>query len=64
MHLRGPALSRETSAIIWGVGLAFYVFVFMLAVGVSLGVSVVASILSAVVIFFTVLLLGDDARRA
>lgn len=63
MHLRGPALSRETTSVIWAVGLGFYVFIFMLAVGVSLGVSVVASILSAAAIFFVVLLLGDDARR-
>jgi hypothetical protein len=49
---------------IWGVGLSFYVFVFMLAVGVSLGISVVVSILSAVAIFFIVLLLGEDARRS
>jgi len=63
MHLRAPALGRETSAIVWGVGLGFYVWVFALAVGVTMAVSVIAAILSAAVVFFAVLLFGDDARR-
>ncbi len=64
MHLRGPALSRETSSAIWGIGLGFFVFIFMLGVGVSMSVSVIVSILSALIVFGLVLVFGDDTRRA
>ena len=64
MHLRGPALSRETSGLIWGAGLGLYVFLFMLAVGIGMGLSALTAALTGLVVFFAVVMFGDDPRRA
>ena len=64
MHLRAPATSRETSALLWGVALGLYVFLFMLAVGISMGVSAITSALSAFAVFLAIVLFGDDPRRS
>jgi hypothetical protein len=64
MHLRAPAVGRETSGLLWGAGLGLYVFLFMLAIGIGMGVSAITSALSAFVVFLLVVLFGDDPRRA
>ena len=46
------------------MGLGLYVFLFMLAVGISMGVSAITSALSAFAVFLAIVLFGDDPRRS
>jgi hypothetical protein len=55
-----PAFSQGTVAFFWAVGLGLFVFVLMLGIAVGLGTSLVVSIVSGLVIFFAVLLFGQD----
>ena len=62
MHLpRSPAISPGTQALLWAVGLGVFVFLEMLAFDISMGTSIVTSILSAIVIFVAVRLFGEGA---
>jgi len=60
---RPPALSHGFVSLAWGVALGAYVWVGLLAVGVSQGTSVLFGIIAAVLIFFYVRLYGDDPLR-
>jgi predicted RND superfamily exporter protein len=60
---RPPAISQGTAALLWAVALGTFVLLLMLGIGVPLGTSLIVSIVSGVVIFFTILLLGQDRVR-
>jgi hypothetical protein len=60
---RPPAFSPGFTAFLWGFGLGLFVWVFLLAVGVSMGTSLVVGIVSAFLIFFYVRLYGADPLR-
>ena len=61
---RLPAFSQGTVALLWAIGLGLYVFLLMLAISVGTGVSLIVSIVCGIVIFFAVLLFGQDRPRA
>jgi hypothetical protein len=65
MHLpRPPSIDRGTSAGLWAIGFGLYIFLGALAVGVSLGVSFIVSIVATGLIFLFVRIYGQDDRRA
>lgn len=65
MHLpRPPAFSQGTAAFVWAIALGLYVFLLMLGISIGTGVSLVVSIVCGIVIFFGVLVFGQDRPRA
>ena len=60
---RPPAFSHGFVSLTWGVALGAYVWVGLLAIGVSKWTSVLFGIIAATVIFFYVRLYGDDPLR-
>ena len=63
MHLRQPAQSKGFSSFLWGFGLGLYVWIGLLAVGVTGASAFLFGLLSGVGIFFLVLRLGGDRYR-
>jgi hypothetical protein len=63
-HLpRPPSFSPGFAALLWGIGLGVYVWLFLWAVSVSEATSLVLGIVCGVVIFFVVRLYGNDPVR-
>jgi uncharacterized membrane protein YiaA len=62
-HLRPPAFSPGFTSFVWGIALGAFVWIGLLAVGVSNGTAFLSGIVSAVVIFFYVRLFGADPLR-
>ncbi|TMJ95740.1 MAG: hypothetical protein E6G67_06165 [Actinobacteria bacterium] len=60
---RPPAFSHGTVSFLWGLGLGAYIWLGLLAVGVSNGTAFLFGAISAGLIFFAVRLLGDDVSR-
>jgi len=60
---RLPAFSPGFTSFLWGIGLGAFVWIGLLAVGVSAGTAFVLGLTSAVVIFFFVRLNGEDQLR-
>lgn len=63
MHLRFPAFSPGFSAFFWGLVLGTYIFIGLLAIGISKPTSLVTGILGGFLIFFYVRLRGADQLR-
>ena len=64
MHpLRSPAFSPGFTALLWALGLGLYVWVGLLAVGVSGATSFLVAIVSGALIFFYIRLYGSDPLR-
>jgi hypothetical protein len=63
MHLRFPAFSPGFSAFVWGLVLGTYIFIGLLAIGISKPTSLVTGILGGFLIFFYVRLKGADQLR-
>jgi hypothetical protein len=59
-HLRPPAFGPGFIALVWGLGLGVYVFLGLLAIGVSSGSALLFAVLASVLIFFYVRLYGAD----
>ena len=65
MHLpRPPSIDRGTSAGLWAIGFALYLFFGALAVGVALGMAFIVSVVALGLIFLYIRLYGADERRA
>jgi hypothetical protein len=60
MHLRPPSFDHGTLSGMWAVGLGLYVFLGLLAIGVSLGTTVVVTVVAIALIFLYVRLYGED----
>jgi hypothetical protein len=60
MHLRPPAFSPGFTSFLWGVGLGIFVWLGLLAVGISSGTAFLFAVLAGVLIFFYVRLFGAD----
>jgi hypothetical protein len=58
-----PAFSQGTVALLWAIALGGYVLLLMLGISVGLGVSLIVSIVCGIVIFFAILLFGQDRPR-
>jgi hypothetical protein len=63
MHLRLPSFDPGTTAGLWALGLGLYVFVGLLAIGISVGVSFVVALVATGLIFLYVRLYGEDEIR-
>ncbi|HSL66433.1 MAG TPA: hypothetical protein VK874_17390 [Gaiellaceae bacterium] len=61
MHLRPPSIDPGVSAGLWAIGLALYLFLGMIAIGVGSAVSLIVSAVAAFGIFLYVRLYGRDA---
>ena len=46
MHLRPPSIDRGLTSFLWAFGLALYLWLFMLAVGVSRGTALMLALLT------------------
>jgi hypothetical protein len=60
VHLRLPALDRGVTSFLWAVGLALYIWLGLLAIGVSQGTSFVVAAVAGFFIFLYVRKFGDD----
>jgi len=63
MHLRTPAHSQNAIAAVWAFSLGAFVFLGMRAIAISMGTSIVTSIISAGIIFWAVAHFGVNAPR-
>lgn len=58
MHLRSPSFGPGATALLWGVGLGIYVWLFLWAVEVSLGTALLFGVICGTLIFFYVRVFG------
>jgi len=63
MHLRQPSFDRGVTSFLWAFGLGLYLWLGMLAVGVSGATAFILSALAAGAIFLIVRLYGGDEPR-
>lgn len=59
-HLRPPAFSPGFTSLLWGIGLGIFIWLGLLAIGISSGTAFLFGIVAAVLIFFYVRLFGAD----
>jgi hypothetical protein len=62
-HLRPPSVSPGLSAFLWGAGLGIFIWLGLLAVGVSGGTSFIVGAVSGAAIFVLVRVSGTGGRR-
>ena len=60
VHLRPPSLDRGLVSFLWAFGLALYLWLFMVAVGVARGTALMLALLSFAGIFLFVRTRGED----
>jgi uncharacterized membrane protein YiaA len=63
MHLRAPAFSPGFTSFIWGLVLGIYIWLGLLAVGVSNATAFLSALVAGTLIFFYVRLFGSDPLR-
>jgi hypothetical protein len=63
MHLRMPSFDRGLTSFLWAFGLGLYLWLGMLAIGVSGATAFIFAALAAGAIFFVVRLYGGDETR-
>ncbi len=63
MHLRLPSLDRGLTSFLWALFLSLYIWIGMLAIGVSGATALIVALLSLFGIFFFVRLFGGDEPR-
>ena len=59
-HLRPPAFSPGFTSFLWGVGLGIFIWLGLLAIGISSGTAFLFGVVGGVLIFFYVRLFGAD----
>ena len=59
-HLRPPSVSPGFTSLLWGVGLGIFIWLGLLAIGVSSGTAFLFAVVAGVLIFFYVRLFGAD----
>ena len=64
MHLRMPSFDRGLTSFLWAFGLGLYLWLGMLAIGVSGATAFIFAALSAAAIFLYVRLYGGDEVRS
>jgi len=62
-HLRPPSFSPGFSAFLWGAGLGLFIWLGLLAVGVSGATSFIVGAVSGAAIFVFVRVSGSSGRR-
>jgi hypothetical protein len=62
-HLRSPSISPGFSAFLWGFGLGAFIWLGLLAVGISGATSFMVSAVAGLLIFLFVRVYGTSGRR-
>ena len=62
-HLRPPSIDRGVSAFLWAVGLGFFIYLGLVAVGTTRALAVILAGLSFCAIFLFVRIFGDEELR-
>jgi hypothetical protein len=60
---RPPSIDQGVIALVWAVGLAIYVYFFLIAVGASGALAIVLALVSFAAIWLFVRLRGEDVPR-
>src|SRR4051812_21132635 len=60
MHLRMPAIDHGIVSFLWGLGLGLYIWIGMLAVGVSAATAFILAAVAGFLIFLYVRIYGED----
>jgi hypothetical protein len=60
MHLRPPSIDHGVISFLWAFGLGLYIWLGMLAVGISKAPSFILAAVSAFLIFLYVRIYGED----
>ena len=60
MHIRPPSIDRGVTSFFWGVGLAAFIFLGLVAVGLSRGTALLLALLSFGAIFLFVRTRGEE----
>jgi hypothetical protein len=60
MHLRMPSIDHGVVSFLWGAGLGLYIWIGMLAVGVSKATAFILAAVAAFLIFLYVRIYGED----
>ena len=63
MHLRPPSFDHGVISFAWAIGLGLFLWLGMLAIGVSGATAFIMSALAACAIFFYVRLFGEEEFR-
>jgi hypothetical protein len=61
--LRPPAFSPGFTSLLWGIGLGVFIWLGLLAIGISAGTAFLFGVVAGTVIFFYVRLFGADQLR-
>ncbi|TMK92285.1 MAG: DUF4175 domain-containing protein [Actinobacteria bacterium] len=62
-HLRPPSIDRGVSSFLWAVGFGLFIWLGLVAIGISQALSVILAALSFAVIFLFVRIFGDEELR-
>jgi hypothetical protein len=60
VHLRPPSIDRGVTSFLWALGLALFIWLGLLGVGVGQGTSLLLALLSFGAIFLYVRIYGED----
>jgi hypothetical protein len=63
MHLQPPAIDHGVTSFLWAFGFGLYLWLGMLAIGVSKPTAFILSAVAAFLIFLYVRVYGEDAPR-
>jgi hypothetical protein len=61
--LRPPAFSPGFTSLLWGIGLGSFIWLGLLAIGISAGTAFLFGVVAGTLIFFYVRLFGADQLR-
>jgi len=60
MHLRPPSIDRGVTSFLWAFGLALFIWLGLLAIGINGGTALLLALLSFAAIFLFVRTRGED----
>lgn len=64
MHLRPPSIDRGITSFLWALGLGLFIWLGLLAIGISQGTALIVALLSFGAIFVLVRVHGEDTPKA
>jgi hypothetical protein len=63
MHLRPPSIDPGITSFLWALGLALFIWIGLLGIGISQGTALIVALLSFGAIFLFVRLFGEGSPR-
>jgi hypothetical protein len=63
VHLRPPSIDKGITACLWALGLALFVWVGLLAIGISQGAALIVGLLAFGAIFLLVRIYGEGTPK-